>query len=97
MPNIVITGANRGIGLELARQYSERGDHVIAACRKASPELIKLGIDIFEGLDVSDTASVNRFANSLENTTINTLINNAGILTSETLDDMDWDRIPKTV
>ena len=95
MANIVITGTNRGIGLELVKQYSERGDTVIAACRSKSDELAKLNIEIHEGLDVSDTVSVKHFAASMAGKKIDTLINNAGILTRETIDDMDWDRIQR--
>lgn len=39
MAHVVITGANRGIGLEFARQFQARGDKVTALCRHSSPEL----------------------------------------------------------
>lgn len=93
MSTIVITGANRGIGLELAKQYKSRGDTVIAAVRKSSEDLNNLGIDIHENVDVSDQASVLAFKRALGDITIDTLINNAGILTSEDMLDMDYDRI----
>ncbi len=95
MANVVITGTNRGIGLQLVKQYQERGEHVIAACRSKSAALAVCDVEIYEGLDVSDTASVNKFAQSIGDLTIDILINNAGILTRETLDDMDWDRIQR--
>ena len=60
MATVLITGANRGIGLELSRQLTERGDHVIALCRKASPELEALGVRLFEGVDVTDRAALDR-------------------------------------
>ena len=53
MATILITGANRGIGLELVRQFLARGDTVIAACRSASRELDATGAEVFEGLDVT--------------------------------------------
>src|SRR5205085_9276780 len=61
MPNILITGANRGIGLEFARQYSQSGWDVIATARQSSPELDALGVRI-EPLDLSDAAAVASFA-----------------------------------
>ena len=42
MATVLVTGANRGIGLEYCRQLSVRGDDVIAVCREASPELESL-------------------------------------------------------
>src|SRR5690625_5774807 len=53
METALITGANRGIGLALARQLKDRGYQVIGACRTASPELHSLGVQIEEGVDVS--------------------------------------------
>ena len=44
MSTYLITGSNRGIGLELCRQIYKRGDNVIATCRKASKELRDLGV-----------------------------------------------------
>ena len=46
MSTYLITGSNRGIGLELCRQIHKRGDNVIATCRKASKELRDLGVRI---------------------------------------------------
>ena len=93
MARIVITGANRGIGLELARQLAARGDEVIAACRSASPELKALKVEIHEAVDVTDDASVRRFAQAVAGRRVDILINNAGILSHETLDDLDFDRM----
>ena len=77
---VLITGANRGIGLELARQYSAADWEVIGTARKpeAAVELRKLGGKIVQ-LDVTDQASVDRMAQSLSGTRIDLLINNAGI------------------
>lgn len=90
---IVITGANRGIGLELARVYEARGDRVHATCRRASADLSRLGVTIHEGVDVSDTASVQQFAQSLDVDAVDVLVNNAGILDIESLEDFDETRI----
>ena len=51
MSRVAITGANRGIGLELARQFVARGDEVIALVRAASSELVGLGVEVIEGLE----------------------------------------------
>ena len=60
-PVMLVTGANRGIGLELARQYREAGWQVIGTARKpeSATELRELGVRIVQ-LDVTDTASVAR-------------------------------------
>ena len=93
MPTVVITGANRGIGLALARQFKDRGDDVVVACRKPSPELKKLDVELVEGVDVTDDKSVARLAAALEGRTIDVLVNNAGILSDEHLGDLDFDRM----
>jgi NAD(P)-dependent dehydrogenase (short-subunit alcohol dehydrogenase family) len=95
MPTVVITGANRGIGLELAHQFKQRGDDVVAACRKPSDELAKLGVEVVEDVDVTDDASVGRLAAGLEGRTIDVLVNCAGILSDESLGDLDFKRIRK--
>lgn len=93
MTTTLITGANRGIGLELARQAAARGDTVIAACRTASAELEALGVRVESGVDVTSDASVARLAKALDGARLDILINNAGILTGESLDDLDFERI----
>ena len=93
MSTVCITGANRGIGLELARQYTDRGETVIAVCRQPSSELEDLGVEVVDGVDVSDPDGVGRLAESIGERPIDVLINNAGILSKESLDDLDFDRI----
>ena len=90
MATILITGANRGIGLELATRLSARGDSVIAACRGASPELRELGIEIIEGIDVGSDESVQSLADALEGRSLDWLVNNAGILERTSLDKLDF-------
>ncbi len=82
---IAITGASRGIGLELARQYLLRGDSVEAAVRapQRAVELRRLAGDFPKTLhiyacDVQDEASVRAFAASLNSGALDVLINNAG-------------------
>jgi NAD(P)-dependent dehydrogenase (short-subunit alcohol dehydrogenase family) len=95
MATIVVTGANRGIGLELARQFTQRGDDVIACCRKPSEELGKLDVEVAEGVDVTDDESVGRLASNLKGRSVDVLVNCAGILSDETLADLDFDRMRK--
>ncbi len=93
MATVCITGANRGIGLEMARQFSERGDQVVAACRTASEQLRRLGVEVVEGVDVTDEHSVGTLATALGDRRLDVLVNNAGILTTESLENLDFDRI----
>lgn len=90
MATILITGTNKGIGLQLCTQLAARGDEVIAVCRTASPELEKLGVRIIEGIDVSDTKSVARLKAELGGQHLDVLLNNAGILTGDSFGNLDY-------
>lgn len=90
---VLVTGTNRGIGLELCRQLKQRGDEVIATCRKASKELKELDVEIIEGVEVSDPRSLSVLAGKLNNRKIDWLINNAGIAGGLGLSDIDVDAI----
>src|SRR3954454_17949713 len=61
MPNVLITGANRGIGLEFVRQYAADGWHVLAPARQSSPELDALGVTV-KPLDLADADAVAGFS-----------------------------------
>ncbi|MEX1222288.1 MAG: SDR family oxidoreductase [Idiomarina sp.] len=87
--NIVITGANRGIGLAMVKQFSARGDHVIAVCRQGSAELLETGAEILDSIDVTREADLLRLQDELKDRKIDTLINNAGLLHNESLGDID--------
>lgn len=93
MGAIVITGANRGIGLELTRQLKARGGDIIAVCRTPSQELNDLGVRVESGIDVSDAPAITELAKRLAGTSIDLLINNAGILRGDTLDAPNFDGI----
>lgn len=93
MATIVITGANRGIGLELARQHAERGDEVIGVCRQAGRDLQTLGVEVIEGVDVTSDDSVTELASALRGRQVDRLVNNAGVLDRDSLDALDFDAI----
>jgi NAD(P)-dependent dehydrogenase (short-subunit alcohol dehydrogenase family) len=95
MGTALITGANRGIGLELCRQLEKRGEDVIAVCRESSTELDGLGVEIEAGVDVTSDAAVQALAGRQGDRRIDLLVNNAGLLTVESLEMMDFDRIRK--
>jgi NAD(P)-dependent dehydrogenase (short-subunit alcohol dehydrogenase family) len=100
--NILITGANRGIGLEFVRQYAAAGEAVHAGCRNPgeAKDLQALaaryaGVKI-HALDVTDQASVDGLAFALKDIPVNLLINNAGVYggtlgeTPQDLEGMDY-------
>jgi NAD(P)-dependent dehydrogenase (short-subunit alcohol dehydrogenase family) len=93
MTTYLITGANRGIGLEYCRQLKNRGAEVIAVCRSASEELKELDITIQENIDLTSDDSVIKLAKTLQGKAIDVLINNAGIINRVTLDNLDFDNI----
>ncbi len=93
MATVLVTGSNRGIGLELCRQLQQRGDDVIAACRASSPELEALGVRVEPDVDVTSQPSIDKLAVKLRGISIDVLVNNAGVLSRESIDDMNFDRI----
>ncbi|MGB2247423.1 MAG: SDR family oxidoreductase [Alcanivorax sediminis] len=90
---VVITGANRGIGLALAAQWKARGDRVIATCREPSAVLDKLGVEMIDGIDVSRDDGVTNLRSGLGDTRVDVLFNNAGIMCNETIEHMHYDQI----
>ena len=85
MKKVVITGANRGIGLAMTTQFKDLGFEVIALCRQASPQLNALGVTVITGIDVATSAGRQLMVKALNNIDIDILINNAGILRDESL------------
>ena len=90
MARVLVTGANRGIGLALCRGFLNRGYEVIGTSRQTSSELEAMGVQV-EALDVSDPLSIQALSNRLEDTPIDVVVNNAGILSRDDLDSLDFD------
>ena len=93
MSTFLITGSNRGIGLELCKQIFNRGDEVIATCRKASTELKNLGIRIEEDVDISSKDSITNLREKLLGVELDCLIHNAGIYEFNSINDLDQQSI----
>lgn len=102
--NIVVTGANRGIGLEFVRQYLARGESVVAAVRSPSAagalralETAHPGALRVLPCDVGDDTSVEAFARAMGDAAVDVLVNNAGVRGEWTsLEAMDTDEALRT-
>jgi len=93
MMNVLITGANRGIGLALCKNYLKKGALVIAVCRKPSEELKALSVEIIDSVDVSTTQGIQNLKTQIKDRQIDLLINNAGILRSQPFFDLNYDEM----
>jgi NAD(P)-dependent dehydrogenase (short-subunit alcohol dehydrogenase family) len=101
MPTVLITGANRGLGLELARQYAADGWRVIATARSPdTPALRELAaansLITTHALDVTDFAAIDRLAAELSGTSVDVLLNVAGVMGSKrfgAIDYAEWSRV----
>ncbi|WP_298769766.1 SDR family oxidoreductase [uncultured Shewanella sp.] len=93
---VVITGANRGIGLAMVAIYALQDYQVIALCRQSSPKLASLAhhnVEIVEGVDVSTEAGIETMLSAMNGRTVDILINNAGILRDESLQNLNLQTI----
>lgn len=90
---VVITGANRGVGLALAGHYFDAGWHVIGVCRQSSEELERVANKVVGGIDVTQPENVDQLVAALGGQQITLLINNAGMLRDESLGAIDFDSI----
>ena len=88
MAHWLVTGSNRGIGLELCRQLAARGDSVIAVCRNSSSELDALGVRVESGIELSDETAIAELVRRLAGIQLAGAILNAGILEADELGDL---------
>jgi NAD(P)-dependent dehydrogenase (short-subunit alcohol dehydrogenase family) len=91
MSTVLITGANRGIGLAIAAHHAARGDRVIAVCRRTSKALDALGVEVESGVDVTSAEDLKRLADKFDGVHIDRLMLNAGVLEKESLGSIDED------
>ncbi|HXU83793.1 MAG TPA: SDR family oxidoreductase [Polyangia bacterium] len=93
MATVLVTGANRGIGLALVRRFAGRGDQVIAVCRQPSAEL-KLGhVRVESEVDVTSDDAVAKLAKKVGTGSLDLLVLNAGILRHDDLDDVKLEEV----
>ena len=89
MSNILIIGANRGLGLEFAKQYSELGHHIFATTRNKSKsdQLVAITNTTVLELDLNKDKSIDRFIDKMSSIKIDILIHNSGIFRDEQLNE----------
>jgi len=93
---VLITGANRGIGLALTEQYASSGYYVYAICRQASEELKRIAqVNVIEGIDVTDDAHIKQLKDAIAGVTLELVINNAGVLTQESLGEINYSAVER--
>lgn len=90
---VVITGANRGIGLALTKEFIQKGHEVYALCRNTSPELNELNARVVTGVDVANDQGLTTMVEALSGTKIDILVCNAGILRDEQLGGLNFETI----
>jgi NAD(P)-dependent dehydrogenase (short-subunit alcohol dehydrogenase family) len=93
--DVVVTGANRGIGLSFCKHFGGLGHNIYGVCRKSSSELEKVATTVIDNVDIANPDSCNLLFKELSDLKIDLLINNAGILLNENLGKIDFDSIEK--
>ena len=85
---ILITGANKGIGLELVKRYAQT-ENVLAVCRTSSAELDALPVSIYRDIDIRRNSSIKSLVSDIGDQKIDLFLNVAGILSQEDIYDLD--------
>ena len=93
MAHWLVTGCNRGIGLELCRQLADRGERVIAVCRSSSAELDGLGVRVESGIELIDEGCIDALMHRLDGLELAGAILNAGILEADGLEQISADSV----
>lgn len=90
MPRVLITGAGSGIGLSFVEAYKTQGYEVLACARQVSAELTATGVEVIDNIDVTQETSIGRLKSTVAGRAIDILINCAGLLLNETLEDLNY-------
>ncbi|MCO7224178.1 SDR family oxidoreductase [Pleionea sp. CnH1-48] len=91
--NLLLIGANRGIGLELATQFAARGDNVTISCRHLDDSLEALPFDIITDVDITTDAGLNNLKEAVDDQQFDGVFCIAGLLEKVTLDELDIESI----
>ncbi len=91
MATVLVTGCNRGIGLQLCKQFAERGDDVIGVCRESNDDLDALSVRVISGVDVGDDSTMGALKEGVGDQAIDIVLNNAGICLRDDLDSLDYE------
>jgi NAD(P)-dependent dehydrogenase (short-subunit alcohol dehydrogenase family) len=95
---VLIAGASRGIGLALCAAYAERGDEVIAAVRRPNDELVGLGVELVDGIELRSDGAIAELAAAVGDRPLDVLIYNAAINhDAPTLDEINVDVLRDTI
>jgi NAD(P)-dependent dehydrogenase (short-subunit alcohol dehydrogenase family) len=93
MKNVLVVGANRGIGFAMAKQLAARGEHVIGTCRAATPELRASGIEVIEDIDTTSDESIAAIVRAVGDRKLDLVVLAAAILERVDLAALDVDSI----
>ncbi|MFP4473351.1 MAG: SDR family oxidoreductase [Candidatus Omnitrophota bacterium] len=97
MKRALVTGANRGIGLEICRQLAEKDYEVCGVCRQASNELSKAAARVIENIDVGSNECIGRLSSELDVPELDLIVNCAGILERVEWDELDFSSIERQI
>jgi NAD(P)-dependent dehydrogenase (short-subunit alcohol dehydrogenase family) len=89
MSRALVTGSNRGIGLAMCGLLAERGDEVLAICRRTSTELDALGVTVVDGVDLGEAAAADRIREAIGDRPVDLIVANAASNTSFDIDRPD--------